>query len=93
MNVKVQRIKRRHDRSGGRVNPFQFANADKVIYRKNPGISRHEALESYIDYAEYHMSENDGKLSRQCLQRLLKPCMNLFARTRGNCSDAESTKV
>ena len=65
---------------GAWSNPFQFANADKVIYgEKNPGISRHEALESYIDYAEYHMSENDGKLSRQCLQRLLKPCMNLFA--------------
>ena len=29
------------------------------------------------------MSENDGKLSRQCLQRLLKPCMNLFAGEAG----------
>ena len=69
---------------GASSNPFQFANADKVIYgEKNPGISRHEALESYIEYAEYHMSENDGKLSRQCLQRLLKPCMNLFAGEAG----------
>ena len=35
---------------------FQFANADKVIYgEKNPGISRHEVPESYIDYAEYHV--------------------------------------
>ena len=61
--------------------PFMFANADKLIYgEKNPGISRREALHSYIEYAEYQMSLDTKNTSRQRLsiKTLMKPCMNLF---------------
>ena len=61
--------------------PFMFANADKLIYgEKNPGISRREALHSYIEYAEYQMSLDARNTSRQRLsiKTLMKPCMNLF---------------
>jgi tRNA-dihydrouridine synthase A len=59
--------------------PFMFANADNLIYgEKNPGISRREALYSYIEYAEHQMSMDENKTSRQKLNNLMKPCMNLF---------------
>ena len=61
--------------------PFSFADADRVVYGdKNPGLSRRQAVEKYLEYAEFCLGANPKKREMNVMAR---PLVNLFNGDQG----------
>lgn len=65
-------------------NPWAFADADRVIYGgKNPGLSRRQAIENYLEYGEHYITHVAPASEKNPTQRLLRPLTYLFTGVPG----------